>query len=232
MGPLVAPPQLTRHQFLARLHEIVKPQTYLEVGVQTGGSLALAEAAGVAIGIDPHLDHFAQQFRRPNQRLFEQTADDYFGCMSCERPTIDLAFIDGSHLFEDALRDFIYVQRHSGPDTIVVFDDVLPYSQDIAWRVQPPGDWTGDVFKIPAVLAEYQPDLDLRLVDVAPTGALVVTGLNVNDVTLGKKYDRIAADWHARHYVPDEILARTNAAQPDKVLADIAAELAQTRKGK
>ena len=27
---------MTRYEFLARMHEIVKPHTYLEIGVQTG----------------------------------------------------------------------------------------------------------------------------------------------------------------------------------------------------
>lgn len=221
-----APPAMTHHQFLAALHEVLAPvEVYLEVGVQAGGSLALAEKAGRAIGVDPDLSVFRPEFKRENQRTYEETSDQYFGCESCERPTISFGYIDGSHLFEDALRDFIYMERHSGPATVVVFDDVLPYHQDIAWRVQPPGDWTGDVFKIAAILDEYRPDLTVRIVDVAPTGALLVTGLNSRNVVLQKAYDKIEAAWKPQHYVPDAVLQRVGAISPAEALAQLAEEL-------
>jgi hypothetical protein len=222
MKPL-PPPSLTRYQFLDGLHAILKPQTYLEVGVQTGASLALAEAAGVAIGIDIDLAAVQQQYRRGNQKLEEGTIEAYYACTSCERPTVDLAFIDGSHLFEDALRDFIHIERHAGLGTVVVFDDVLPYSQDIAWRVQPPGDWTGDVFKLMAILSEHRPDLDQLLVDVSPTGALVVTGLDPRNVVLDRAYDKIVETWMPRHLVPDAILGRSAALDAHTALAEIRA---------
>lgn len=225
------PPLLTRHQFLATLHTQLAPvAVYLEVGVQTGASIALAADAGVAIGIDPELGLFHQEHRRDNQRLYAQTSDQYFGCESCERHTIDIGFIDGSHLFEDALRDFIYMERHAGSATVVVFDDVAPYSQDIAWRVQPPGDWTGDVFKIMAILAEYRPDLTQRLVDVTPTGALMVTGLDPRNVVLERHYDKIVAEWLPRHHVPDDVLNRVGALSPDVALAELADRITALRK--
>lgn len=201
------PPALTRYQLLAELHGVLAPvETYLEVGVQTGASLALAEAAGVAYGLDPW-PSLQQQFIRNNQRVHAETSDQFWGCESCERPTVDFAFIDGSHLFEDALRDFIHIQEHAGPHTVVVFDDVLPYNQDIAWRTQPPGDWTGDVFKLPYILARYQRSLDQILVDVSPTGALIVTGLDPRDVNLRRQFEKIVEEYHHGTYeVPvDEV---------------------------
>ncbi len=220
---------MTRYQFLAAQHEMFAPvEVYLETGVQTGASLALAEKAGMAIGLDPvpgvHAHH-----KRDNQRVYGQTADQYFNCESCERHPIDFGFIDGSHLFEDALRDFVYMERHSRPGTVIVFDDVLPYNQDIAWRHQPPGDWTGDVFKIPAILAEYREDLEWWLVDVQPTGALVVTGLDAANVVLDRQYDKIERDWKSRHYVPDDVLARTHAVAPDRLLATLPDVLASMK---
>lgn len=228
---LPPPPPMTRHQFLAKMHEALAPvDIYLEVGVQFGGSLHLAHAAGLAYGVDP-APILNPEFFRPNQRVIAETSDAWLGCESCERPTIDFGFIDGSHLMEDALRDFIYMERHSRPTTVIVFDDVLPYSQDIAWREQPPGDWTGDVFKIMAVLSEHRPDLTLRLVDVIPTGALVVTGLDNRNVVLEKRYDKINEDWRPRHLVPDAILTREGAQHPTDVIAAVMADLDRIRKG-
>jgi hypothetical protein len=226
-------PVMSRHQFLARLHEALAPvEIYLEVGVQTGASLALAEEAGVAYGVDPTPDVHGHNVR-PNQRVIVETSDAWLGCKTCERPTVDLGLIDGSHLMEDALRDFIYIERHSRPTTVVMFGGVLPYSQDNAWRHQPPGDgnWTGDVFKLMTVLVSHRPDLNQHLVDVSPAGALVVTGLDSRNVVLEKRYDDIAAEWLPRHHVPDAILAREGAQQPDDVLATITADLDRIKKG-
>lgn len=238
-------PALTRHGLLAELHRVLAPvETYVEVGVEVGVSLALATGAGVAIGIDP-LATVAPENTRDNQRVFNQSADEYWGCESCERPIVDFAFIDGSHLFEDALRDFVYIQRHAGPHSVVVFDDVLPYSQDIAWRHRPPGDWTGDVFKIPFILGRFQPRLRQILVDVAPTGALIVTGLDPADVTLDRQYDAIVEEFHHGHYgagaamrhwnlVPASVLARENAIPGREAVEAIRAMVAagELRKGK
>jgi hypothetical protein len=234
-----APPDMSRYQLLAALHETLAPvETYLEVGVQFGPSLALAEAAGVAYGIDPNPMVLPEHVRR-NQRVRAETSEQFFTCESCERPVIDFAFIDGSHLFEDALRDFVHIQRHSGPHTVVVFDDVLPYSQDIAWRHQPPGDWTGDVFKLPYILNQYQPTLAQILCDVSPTGALIVTGLDPRDTALDRQFEKIVDHYHHGQYraapddvtgspwrhwnnVPAEVLARTGAVSGHEAVAKIA----------
>jgi hypothetical protein len=227
MKPLLSPP-MGLDQFLTRLHELIQPEVYLETGTEVGGTLALAQGAGMAIAVSRVADIMPVN-RRDNQRVFTQTVDEYFGCESCERHPIDLAVI-GSRLFDDALRDLVHVERFAKPNTVVVMPNVLPTSQDMAWRVRPPGDWTGDVFKIAAILSEYRPDLTLRLVDVAPTGALVVTGLDPRNVILEKQYDRIVADWLPRHLVPDAVLQRVGAITPEQALAAVAAELESVRK--
>ena len=48
--------------------------------------------------------------------------------------TLDLAFIDGMHLFEYALRDFINVERFADWSSVIVFDDMLPRNVDEAAR--------------------------------------------------------------------------------------------------
>ena len=42
---------MNRHQFLAALHQRVRPRTYLETGVHRGESLTLSHAQ--SIGVDP-----------------------------------------------------------------------------------------------------------------------------------------------------------------------------------
>jgi len=191
-------PQTPRHDFLHELHKLLRPATYLEIGVQTGRSLAQAIPPTFAIGVDPE-----PQISVPisvSHQILPMTSDVFFertalaaGHEILGLSPVDLAFIDGMHLVEYALRDFINVERLARPDgrTVVVFDDVLPYSADIAGREPLAGDWAGDVWKTIQILERHRPDLDLILVNVAPTGALVVLGLDPTSTVLADRFEEI-----------------------------------------
>lgn len=191
-------PQTPRHDFLHALHLLLRPATYLEIGVQTGRSLAQAVPPTFAIGVDPD-----PQISVPisvHHQIFSMTSDRFFEEVDATTPGLDLdpydlAFIDGMHLAEYALRDFMGVERHARPDgrTVAVFDDVLPYSADIAGRTPLPGDWAGDVWKVVDVLDIYRSSLTLILVNVAPTGALVVLGLDPLNTNLAAFAEEIEA---------------------------------------
>lgn len=216
------------HEFLKELHVILKPRVYLEVGVQYGTSLVVAEGSEVAIGIDPQpLIHFSQN-QRPNQVLHHITSDTFFrredDWMRAARATgvsyiplrIDLGFIDGLHLFEQALRDFANMERYMVRGGVIVIDDVLPYSQAIAEREQPPGDWTGDVWKLIPILRRWRRDLTLNIINTEPTGTLVVTGMGKG---LGEDWhQQVYTPWFQSDEVPPYILDRTEAHQPAEFL--------------
>lgn len=171
----------TRHEFLAQLHELLKPKVYLEIGVQHGWSLQLSKAAK-SIGIDPDPQQNAYNVLRDlegEDYLYEMTSDEFFGHdRTDEIGKIDFAFIDGMHLAEFAWRDFVNVELYCHDKSVVVFDDVLPTTVEMATREQCPGDWTGDVWKIYFALQHIRPDLTLILVDTSPTGTLVVIDTN------------------------------------------------------
>jgi hypothetical protein len=218
--------EVSRHEFLAALHKLLQPKVYLEIGVQYGQSLVLAGAADMAIGIDPEpLLFAAPQNQLPNQSIFKMTSDDFFRHSPGDLvlPPVDLAFIDGSHLFEDAMCDYVNVQKHMRPKGVIVFDDVLPYSQDIATRVQPPGDWTGDVWKCFFILETMHrrgrivtPPI---LVDTWPTGTMVLLDVEPK-LSLSSKYSDKGKirEWYPDEIVPAFILERTHAVEPIDVL--------------
>lgn len=209
---------VTRHEFLTMLHESLKPRGYLEVGVFSGDSLRLVQRGTPAIGIDPD-PHLHGHFPGTTQ-VARTTSDNYFEAGPPALEYIDLAFIDGMHLYEYALRDFMNVERYSNPRTVVVFDDVLPRNQHEAAREQCPGDWTGDVWKVHLVLDRFRPDLATWLVDTSPTGTMVVWGLNPQH-----RWDEVAL----RHMeqdplnqvtpVPEDVINRVGAISPDEALA-------------
>ncbi len=208
---------MQRHDFLSRLHDIVKPKVYLEIGVQHGTSLNLATGAEVAIGIDPYPQIQAQG----NQTIFAMTADSYFAQES--PPKVDLVFIDGSHLFEDALQDFRNIHPYCHAGTLIVFDDMLPYDNVIAGRIETPGHWTGDVWKVYEILSQVHPELQIRLVDTAPTGTMVVQNMSQVPLTQWSSYDGMVEQYLKIEVVPDHILNRTSAVAPEDILTLISA---------
>jgi predicted O-methyltransferase YrrM len=195
-----------KHQVLKRIHEVLQPGNYLEIGVQTGRSLFLA--ACPAIGVDPAPMLVAPPPERV--QLVRATSDLFFAEQASNviQKPIDLAFIDGMHLFEYALRDFINIERYAGPHTLVVIDDILPGSPAQAARDRRTRAWTGDVWKLLVVLRQHRPDLSLVLLNAYPTGLLCITGLHAENTILHEAYEDITTEWSINVPLPDEILSR------------------------
>jgi predicted O-methyltransferase YrrM len=209
------------HEFLARLHRTVQPRTYLEVGVATGESMALSRA--VSIGIDPAFE--ISHELDTDVRLVRATSDDYF---AVNNPTerfggapIDLAFIDGMHWAEFALRDFIYVESYTAATSVIVFDDVLPRNVPEAARDRHTLAWTGDVFKVTRALRRLRPDLVVLEVDTQPTGTLVVLLPDARSSVLVDKYAGLEASMRGAtdpQAVPERALRRTEAVVAERLL--------------
>ena len=209
--------------FLDQLHRRLEPRTYLEIGIRNGDSLALCRRRG--IGVDPD---FSVTTGQPGEiSLIRSTSDEYFASIQEASVTpfpgmpVDMAFIDGMHLVEFALRDFINVERYSSDTSLIVFDDILPTDHEMASRDRHTQAWTGDVFKILDVLAITRPDLTLLRVNTQPTGLLLVCGLCTDDTALSRDIDLICAEQMTPdpQRVPDDILTRHRALDPEIALA-------------
>jgi hypothetical protein len=183
-------------KFLKALHEMLNPAVYFEIGIRRGASLTLARK--MAIGVDPsyQIEHALSE----DNHLFRQTSDDFFAgaklrdLLGANRH-VDLAFIDGWHNFEFALRDFMNTERHSQQSTVFVFDDVKPRTELEAVRVPHGGAWTGDIWKVGECLRKYRPDLNLMFVGTQPTGLLVVQNPNPKSEVLTNSYEAIEAEF-------------------------------------
>jgi hypothetical protein len=212
---------MKRHDLLRELHRVYRPRTYLEVGVNDGRSLALSRVKSIAI--DP-----AFKVTSPiscDVRLVKATSDKYFAREKAVAffpdRLIDLAFIDGMHLFDFALRDYINIERFAKWSSVVVFDDMLPRSIDEAARDRHTGPWTGDVYKLVEVLREHRPDLVTVLMDTEPTGQLLVFGADADNRTLPDRYDALIEQWVVAdpQDVPERVLTRADAVDPEAFLA-------------
>lgn len=205
--------------FLAGLHEALSPRTYLEIGVRTGDSLSLCRCPSV--GVDPALD--ISHGLRDDAVLHQCTSDDYFATLGSGRPfgqlPIDFAFIDGLHLVEFALRDYLNVERFSEWSSVIVVDDVYPRNADEAARHRHTQAWTGDVFKVMYLLEDHCRDLVLVRVDTQPTGLLLVFCPNPNRTWTPLLEAVTSAVTPDPQVVPSDILTRKGARSPESVLA-------------
>jgi tetratricopeptide (TPR) repeat protein len=184
--------------FLPLLHECLAPSVYLETGVEKGRSFKHARGAEIAIGIDPEMGLVPSEYRDWG-RLFEMTSDDFFAKghyeETCGERRIDLAFIDGMHLFEYTLRDFINIERRAHARSVVFIHDIIPINTVSAARLRKTGQWMGDVWKVMLVLKRYRPDLDLAVINAGPSGLAVVRGLDPSSRVLLEHYAQIVANF-------------------------------------
>lgn len=191
---------------LAKLHDRLNPERYLEIGVSSGASLALA--TGTVIGIDPDLSAMENCFAGKRAcLLFQMTSDDFFERHSATELAggpINLAFLDGLHYFEYLLRDFIHTEKVCARDAMIVLHDCVPTDAGIAERENSPALrprhpdwWAGDVWKLIPILKHYRPDLRIDVLDAAPTGLVVIRSLDPSSQVLKTHYDEIYAQWHS-----------------------------------
>ncbi len=212
---------VNRHQFLAELHRLIQPRTYLEVGVASGASMALSRAP--SIGIDPGYSLTAEI--QADVQLARTTSDEFFArprpLAHLPIPVIDLAFVDGMHLAEFALRDYLAIERFTTPASVVVFDDVLPRSVDEAARRRHTRGWTGDVYKALTALRRLRPDL--LVVEVATKGSGVAVVLLPDSRRGGvlPGYDEWLNDALREdpQDVPPEVIGRSGAVDPQWLLS-------------
>ncbi len=179
----------------ADIHRKYKPRVYLEIGVATGKSLALARKGTRAIGIDPALeDKSPLIYHSPENtpQLYGMTSDDFFTTIDIVREmgqtTFDVAFIDGLHHFDQVLRDFINLEKFAGPDSVILIHDCLPVNSRVAARDRSTAFWTGDVWKIIPCLKAVRPDLEIITLPAPPAGLAMVRRLDPASRILNRQY--------------------------------------------
>jgi tetratricopeptide (TPR) repeat protein len=177
--------------WLDRLHEALRPETYLEIGVFMGSTLALARPPTRVFVVDPKPSVMPPP--KTETHFFAETSDAFFAARRLEaaldgRP-IKLALIDGLHAFEQCLRDFMNVERWCGSTSVILLHHTVPLDEPTQRRKRETQFWTGDVWRTLLALKHYRPDLDVFTVAAAPTGLSVVTGLDPSSHVLAQAYD-------------------------------------------
>jgi hypothetical protein len=187
-------------EVLRRIHDILRPRTYLEIGVEHGTTLALAVHSQQVVGIDP-VPRPPTRELPPTARLFHTTSDAFFAQHAREQvfgaDVVELAFIDGMHWFEYALRDFCNVERWCAPTSTVILHDCLPVAGIAASRERQTTFWVGDTWKALECLLHERPDLHISIVPCHPSGLVVVQHLDPESSVLSTRLEALSA-----HYLP------------------------------
>ncbi|WP_067670687.1 class I SAM-dependent methyltransferase [Nocardia miyunensis] len=226
--------------FLGALHTHLAPRSYLEVGTESGASLAVASCDSIAV--DPR---FVLQTSATGNRkrtfFFQMPSDEFFASEDVPgllgRP-VDFAFLDGMHRFEFLLRDLIGAEAAGHPRSLILLHDCLPLNPRMALRQFVPGgrseghnaqSWTGDVWKLLPILRKYRPDLRIHVLDCPPTGLVAITRTDPASRVLADRYYEIV-DEHAESVLDEKQLqsfwedlnltpSRPLCAEPDRLTA-------------
>ena len=129
--------------------------SYLEIGLSEGNTFQGVKAQR-RTGVDPNPNF--KFVRKPQDcKVIKSTSSEFF---SSNEEKFDFIFIDGSHVFEDVLRDILDAISILSPGGLILVDDVIPcdsYSAmpDLKFALQSKfvetgslnPAWHGDCFK-------------------------------------------------------------------------------------
>jgi acetyltransferase-like isoleucine patch superfamily enzyme/tetratricopeptide (TPR) repeat protein len=178
---------------LQKLHAHLKPSTYLEIGVARGDSIAFVNEATLAIGVDPS-PNIKRQLAA-NIKIFAETSDAFFAghdvVGELGGKPLEMAFIDGMHRFEYALRDFMNVEKYCRPNSVVLLHDCYPVTELSALPERKTDFWTGDVWKVIVCLKKYRPELRIHTIAAPPAGLAMVTGLDPSSTFIENNLDAL-----------------------------------------
>jgi hypothetical protein len=203
-------PDLTGEAYTAvlqRFHRTFQPRNYLEIGVSSGATLDLAECFAIGVDPNPAIDRPVLR-NKPACCFFQMTSDSFFQRFDPSvlfGQPVDMAFLDGMHLFEFLLRDFINVERHCKPNSVIFMHDCIPTDEYVGRREiddhrlrsrsAHPEWWTGDVWKVLAILLGHRPDLRIAVFNAHPTGLVAVTRLDPTSRLLAERYFDLVAEY-------------------------------------
>jgi hypothetical protein len=192
-------PHGTRYlNFMNWLHGAMLFDWYMEIGCRRGDSFAPVRSKTIAV--DPffraEIDIIG---KKPALHVFQTTSDAFFkeGFLQRNGIRLSVSFLDGMHLFEYLLRDFMNTEAASDPRGVIMMHDLVPHDLAMTTRDLSAirGSWTGDVWKLVPILQRWRPDLTLTMLNLRPTGVLCASNLSPENRVLQDNYDAILAEF-------------------------------------
>ncbi len=202
-------------EFLEMLGASLDCRTYFEIGTAKGDTLKAFRCDTICVDPNFQIQHDVLNGKK-KLFFFQMTSDEFF--KNYDIQTLmpggpDVAFLDGLHLFENLLRDFIHTERSCHDRSIIALHDCFPLNQRMAEREFRFGEneegtgnwWTGDVWRLLLVLKKYRPDLRIQILDCPPTGLTVCTRIDRSSRVLSNNYRNIVDEFSKINLVTFEI---------------------------
>ena len=173
---------MRKQEIIQSIIDVLKAQTYLEIGVQRGKNFfAINAPAKVAVdpnfmfGITRRIINLSQLF---THSFIEKTSNDFFD-QDAKRVLskgLDVSFIDGLHTYEQSLLDFENSLKHLNKGGVILFHDCNPLSPGAGVHADSPGnaretfsedimEWNGDVWKTIVHIRSHYKDLNVFVLD-------------------------------------------------------------------
>ena len=178
-------------EWIERIYAQLEPEAILEIGTAQGHSLAAARAPTLAIAVDPVPS--ATVPLRADTCLVPEPSDVFFasdrlgGLLDGRR--LDVVFIDGLHLFEQALRDFIHAEAYVTESSLIMIHDTLPLNEPTQSRNRDTQFHTGDVWKLVVCLRSLRPELEIETIATPWSGLTLVSGFGAGAVAFAGRYE-------------------------------------------
>ena len=217
-------------EVLQQIHRIRNPRGYLEIGVRDGNSLELSSSPAVAI--DPFPGNYVA---REKLDVFELTSNQFFREYNINNylEFIDLALIDGLHLFENVYQDFTNIEAHMESSGMIIIDDIYPNTQLEGARDRQTNFWMGDVWKFWIRLQELRPDLIFIELNTSPSGLGIVLNLDPTSSVLAENFNSEVRSAQSNTFpIPSSILDRQKSIDPTDKNLDLFLTHSATRRGK
>ena len=151
---------------LAAYHKTFQPKSYLEIGVDRGFSLELANNCPRPVGVDP--DPRIAAKLADHSQVERVTSDAFFA--SYDGEPFEMIFVDGLHTAEQSLKDMINAERVLAPGGSIFVHDVVPLTEQTQRDDRCTSFWSGTPWKAFLSLIKHRPDLNCMTLPCPPTG--------------------------------------------------------------
>ena len=158
-------------EFIAKIASIVKPTTYVELGLCFGETFEKVlpyTTRAYGVDITPH-ENLRKLEANSKVSITYDTTDNFF--LNFHEP-IDLALIDADHTATSALRDFEHTLNLLSDKGVILMHDTDPISEEYE---QP--KYCGDSYKLVPLL-EARTDINIVTLPLLVAGLSLITKKN------------------------------------------------------
>lgn len=150
---------MNRVEIINTISALIGALQYLEIGIAEGNTLVNVNVPN-KVGVDPNPRYKAMDKKRIEEihqiEIHEIESDHFF---FYNTRYFDVVFVDGLHIYEQAIKDILNSLNFLNHNGFVVVHDILPKDEKSASRDRSTFEWNGDVWKVVYDIYKNYPDI-------------------------------------------------------------------------